>query len=394
MDSPLRDSEDDGHNGYTMRGHMANEGSVWRRGQDFWSTAGWAFNCSTLYPQRWCFWKSWLEFMVDVLEADWRERERLDLEKHDGEGPCPTAERNESIIVMYIEQQKATQGGFKKVIKALLADGGSLSTAAFREVFDREPRGPKRDSNKRKREDVTLDIENGNFADYFDDDAVSSGASQPPTPEKTRDMRGSTFGTLWPGLVESIELRLRLFALVSNATLATGKKGDLGRLYELFAGSAKVVPLEFFALLVGHRVDDPPVHVTMVKELLHMLLPASYKDPAKVDAAAEAEGSLTSEMLRQCYVLHPANTVGIEDNAKLSLVIEKAILLLWACDDLQWTDDLAEAVEKGISARDAKVQKKRTGKAKLDPDDTLAQTVLKGSGERLRALIEALDDES
>src|SRR5699024_5024712 len=79
-DSDMSDGEGRDHD--RLRGRMANEGSVWCRGQDFWSTVGWAFNTATLHPHRWRYWRVWLEYMIDVLEADWTERERLDREAH------------------------------------------------------------------------------------------------------------------------------------------------------------------------------------------------------------------------------------------------------------------------------------------------------------------------
>lgn len=330
--------------------------------------------------------------MLDALEADWNERERqdLDAQERDDDATSTNTARNDSIIVMYMNSHGNAQGGPKHIVKSLLADGGSLSSAAFREVFDKELRGPRKESSKRKRDDTVLDIENGNFGDYFDDDAFSSGASQPPTPERQRDIRGSTFGATWPGLVESVDLRMRLFSLLSKATMATGKRGDLERLYELFAASFKVVPLEFFAISLAHHTAELPVDITICRELFHLLLPASYKDPSKVDPANDTEGNISSAMMEQCYMPYPANTISIEDNAKLSLVIEKVLHLLLSCDELQYTESFRDAAYAGIEARSTKVQKKRTGKAKPDAEDVSAQKILTSSGDRLRVLMDAL----
>jgi hypothetical protein len=377
-----------------LDGRLANESSVWSCGQDFWSTIGWAFNCSTMHPHRWCYWKTWLEFMLDVLEADWKERERLDLEAHDAdqdEGP-PTTMREESIIIMYMNQKNGPQGAFKAIMKALFADGGSLSASAFQEVFDKEPRGPKKENKKRKRAD-TLDLENDKFGDYFDDESFSSGVSEPPTPEKPRDARKSaTFGTAYPGLADSVDIRLRLFTLISTVTFDLRKRSEIHKLYESYASALKVLPLEMFALFVSQRPSPMrmEMHVTTIKELFHLLLPSSYKDPHKVDTAGEAEGRLTMVMLEECYSCHPANTVGIEDNAKLSLVVESSVQLLWLCDSLEYTASLAAAVQKGIDARAAKVKKKRTGKAKADADDVLAREMLDASGERIKMLLDVM----
>ena len=379
-----------------VSGRLANQSSLWTKGHDFWSVLGWALNCSTLYPHRWRYWKTWLEFMVDVMESDWDERERLDLEAHEASGggiadDAPTVSRQDSIISMYWAQQDARRGSFKTIIKALLADGGSFSSSSFPEIFEKEPRGPKKHSKKRKRE--TLDLENNVFGDYFEDESISSGASEPPTPEKPRDPRKVPFGTSHPGLSESINLRMRLFKLLSLAIHTLGKQEDIPRLYEEFAAAVKLLPLDMFNLVTSQRPSPvlAETHVTVLKELFYHLLPASYKDPAKVDPDAEAEGALTRLMLEECFVPHPANTVAIEDNAKLALVVESAVQLLWTIDVFEYSDNFAQAVEKGIKARENKTKKRRNGKAKLDANDIQAQDVLDNSTERLRLLMQAME---
>lgn len=375
-----------------IRGRMANESSVWRRGLDFWSTVGWAFNCSSQHPNRWKYWQVWLEFMLDVLEADWTERSRQDREVHESKGRVgeePVTARVQAMIVMYMDQQpNGQQVGYKGIMKALFADGGSLSMTTFREVFEKEHRGTKKESNKRKRDDV-VDIENGHFGDYFDDDVFSSGASEPPTPEKPRDRRGSSFGSTYPGLAESVELRLRLFGLIAETTAVIREQWDENRLYDDLASSLKVAPLDLFMLFVSQRTNplDTAMAVTMLKDLFARLLPSSAKDPGKVDKEAEKQGDLTSTMMQHCYSPYCANTIGIEDNAKLSLVVEAAFQLLWNQDQLDVTDEMVAAAEQGVEARLAKCRKKRTGRAKAEADDLYAQEVLQLSGERICLLM-------
>lgn len=383
-----------------ITGSLANAHSVWSRGQDFWSTIGWAFNCSALHPQRWRYWKVWVEFMLDVLEEDWAERERLDMEAHDdtkGGGStstAPTTMREQSILLMYMEQRNGPQGGFKAIMKALFADGGSLSTSSFHEVFEKEPRARRQDEatmKKRKREDK-VDVENDRFGDYLDDDIFSSGASEPPTPEKPRRRPKTTAVAFAAGLTESVPLRLRLFKLLSAATFTLRKATDVDRLYDAYASSLKVLPLDMFALFTAQRRNPmaAALHVTVLKVLFRLLLPSSYKDPYRVDREGEMEGRLSTAMLVHCYVAHPANTIGIEDNAKLSLVVEAALQLLWAEGMLEYSAALDGAVRRGIEARQHKIRRKRTGRANLDPDDVQAMEVLDASGNRLELLLDAI----
>ncbi|KAF4996251.1 hypothetical protein FGRMN_4607 [Fusarium graminum] len=393
-DSDMSDAESNGDE-ERLRGQLANDGSIWNRGQDFWSTVGWAFNCSVLYPKRWRYWKVWLDLMLDVLEADWNERERRDQETQQANGPAsdvPRTARNDSIIVTYMNQQNGRQNGAKGFVKALFADGSEISSSAYREVFDKEPRGPRKQSKKRKREQV-LDLENDKFGDYFDDESMSSGVSEPPTPTKPKDTRKlGTAGAHPSGLVESVNIRLRLFKLLSAVTWALKKPTELHRLYEEYTASLKLLPLPMFTLFACRRPNAllSEAHITITKELFDLLLPSSYKNPSKVDPEGDAEGCLTLPMLEQCFVPHPANTVALEDNAKLSLVVEDAIQLLWACDLMVYSKRFEAAVEKGITARETKAKKRRTGKMKGDETDVLAQEVLANSAERIRVLLEVL----
>jgi hypothetical protein len=261
-------------------------------------------------------------------------------------------------------------------------------------VFEKELRGPKKISKKRKRDQV-LDLENDKFGDYFDDDSISSGVSEPPTPQKPRDARkGEKMGALSPGPVESVWIRLRFFKLLSACTAALQKQRELNSLFQDFVLCLKKLPLQTYALYVSQK-DNPlssEIHVTIALEMFHLLLPPAYKNPAKVDPEADAEGRLTMPMLEQCYVSLPANTVGLEDNAKLSLLIENAIQLLWMCDTIDCTESFERACERGILAREAKAKKKRTGKVHAESGDVSARDILTQSGERIRILLQVLKE--
>ncbi|KAL7821482.1 hypothetical protein V8C44DRAFT_314698 [Trichoderma aethiopicum] len=400
-DSEMSDGDSDGSHDY-LRGKIANEGGVWAKGQDFWSTVGWAFHCCSLMPHRWRYWKAWLEFMLDVLEADWAERERRDQEDYETNGRVgeePTIWRAESMMVMYMKQEDGRHSGDKAIIKALFAYNGSVSSSSFREVFEKEHKGPSKRGRKRKREAV-LDLANDQFGDYFDEDeSISSGVSEPPTPQKQRTRTDSS--GVSAGMVESMPLRLRLFKLLSAVTHALSSRRErrgqreqpeLSRLYEDFAAGIKVLPLDIFALFVSQRSNPllPSTHVTLTKVLFHQLLPSSHKNPHKVDPEGESTGGLTMAMLEHCYSCHPANTISLEDNAKLSLVVESAIQLLWRFDAVEYTKSFAAAVETGIEARAKKAQKKRTGRTKADASDSHALNVLNASAERIRVLLGVL----
>lgn len=197
-----------------IRGKTANSGSIWTRGQDFWKVLGWAFNCSALYPHRWRWWKPWLEYMLDVLEADYEERRRLDSQqkgkKEDPDYPL----LRDSLLVSYITSKNSRSSPVKPIMSALFADGSASSRSIYKEVFKKETRIASKTSKKRKRHQV--DLENDNFGDYDGDS--STGGSEPPTPEHQRTSAKTADDSVpWTtsSLAETIPLRLRVFALVS-----------------------------------------------------------------------------------------------------------------------------------------------------------------------------------
>lgn len=223
-DFPRRGSESDEDH---IRGRTANGGSIWARGQDFWKVLGWAFNCSALYPLRWRWWKPWLEYMLDVLEADYDERRRLDREREgeeDDEGDDEERCREyrmlqDSLLVSYIMPKNSRSSPIKPILSALFADGSSSSTSIYAEVFKNETKVASKSTKKRKRYHV--DLENDNFGDYDDDS--STGGSEPPTPEHQRTsakMVDDSIPWTHSALAETIPFRLRLFALVSLSSMS------------------------------------------------------------------------------------------------------------------------------------------------------------------------------
>jgi hypothetical protein len=199
---------------------FAQDAAIWTRGHDFWRVVGWAFSCSTMHPQRWRSWKSWLGYMIEVLQEDFEERRRLDEEALQSMGASDFPHSQQSLLFAYVNDC-SNRMRLRTIMKALLADGQPSTASLFQEVFEKETK-PNTRSNKRKRE--TLDLDNNKFGDYFDDSPPSSQLSEPsepPTPSKPqargpgRPKRLSQTQGISESFAESIPLRLRLLHLVS-----------------------------------------------------------------------------------------------------------------------------------------------------------------------------------
>jgi hypothetical protein len=217
--SPTCHSED------VIGSSLAGEKSLWTRAQDLWHVVGWAFSCSVNYPKRWEYWRVWLEYMVDLLEADWRERYRLDTEfekTHNGDEDPGLDRTKDCLLLQYLSGCGSSSTAIKRIVKAILADGSAEATRAYPEIFHNETRELKdRTGTKRKRE-TKVDLEEGHFGDYLDEDdsPSSSQATIPSSPvirSEESQTQGDTSNAKAMGGSDAVILRLRLLALVSSA---------------------------------------------------------------------------------------------------------------------------------------------------------------------------------
>ncbi|KAI1268720.1 hypothetical protein F5Y18DRAFT_240829 [Xylariaceae sp. FL1019] len=374
--------------------------TVWRFGHDFFNVVGWAFNCSVLYPERWQYWRRWLDFMLDVLEKDLYERHRLDLEL----GCADRLLLRDSILASYITNRAGrNSGGLRGITRALFADG-KQSSLVFQEVWPKEHKGNSKaygSLNKRKRDNVNID--QGEYGGYMDDESVhSSQASEPPTPQRTRTKLG--FGdeaTLQTSYLESISLRQRLFSLLSYMCyhIPDDKPLDFSDLYEEFEKETKSLPLPVFTSFISSTTSTLSVdmQVSMLQGIMFLFLPSSALSPAKVDRERHENGGISAAIVERCLLPYPANTIEAEDNAKMSILLENLLMIVWQhCADTEsFSEGLADAVETGIEARHAKVNKKKTrGRSRAAEDvDADARAALEMSSMRLKWLADAIQEQ-
>ncbi|KAH8205736.1 hypothetical protein TruAng_000012 [Truncatella angustata] len=408
--SPSGDSDDfvaDVGGEAQLYGRYGKHG-VWRRGHDFFNVVGWALNCSVLYPNRWEYWRQWLDFMLEVIEKDLDERKEMDEQGHfragGEEGECKYSSLSTSILAGYLNQRNGRTGGLKWVIKVIFADGQGSASSLFQEIWDKEHKGRSRNKafKKRKRK---INIEKGDFGELLDDDSVySSQNSEPPTPQKRKTYSNRNESpALEASYVESIALRQRLFAALSYLChFLPAPPIDLPDLYESYETQIRSLPLSLFTAFIDSttsslRLDS---QISVLQDVLIHFMPSSAVNPSKVDREIYDANGTSPAILERCFLPYAANTIATEDNAKVSVLLEELVKLVWMEGTAQFSDGFYDAVAKGIKAREAKIKKKvagtrgkRNGYAQEDPD-TEARTVLQESSSRLRQLVELISEEA
>jgi hypothetical protein len=205
-------SDDDEEEYAKLKGIVANQGRIRRCATDFWHIVGWSFNCSVVHRKRWKYWKVWLDYMLDVLDADWKEREAQDEEDLAPEDIFKL--RRSCMLVKYLSDVRGRSSALKKVVGSIFVDGGSEDLRAYPEIFTNETLEIKaQNGQKRKRED-DFDHKFGDYNDEEDDLEYDSGTPAPS--QETDDENGSSAPDSWMGGPESIALRQRVLVLVSG----------------------------------------------------------------------------------------------------------------------------------------------------------------------------------
>lgn len=150
----------------------------------------------------------------------------------------------------------------------------------------------------------------------------------------------------------------------------------------MFFEYISALPLPAFSLFVS-----PTPHLlntalsSLVQVLLIRLLPNSTPTPDNDE--------ISQEILETCYLPFTASTSSIEDNAKVSILVETLFRLFIAACPMTATPSLTTAIEKGIEARQARTIDKRRKKAvgAKAKDEAAQRFWLDSSAERLRNLL-------
>ncbi|KAK6526315.1 hypothetical protein TWF694_004914 [Orbilia ellipsospora] len=111
---------------------IAQGENLFKRCDDIWAVIGWALVTSCCYKKRWDVWKDFLELLLETLEADFEERiEAADTaEEMDLEGSM--------INAIGLLPDLAGGAGYKRIVRAIFANGSERSRNEWVPVFPKE----------------------------------------------------------------------------------------------------------------------------------------------------------------------------------------------------------------------------------------------------------------
>ena len=334
-----------------------------------------------MHQRRWERWQLWLEHLLDVLEKDWEARD-------------DEADKAGSLIARYMTQASEGSAGIRRIVRSIFADGGSRSMLEFKEIWKNETR--ERKTQGQKAEKPRLDIEEGNYGDYLassseedDVDEANDGQKTSPSPEDepmpdAEAPDHATDGTLLLGGPDSVALRMRLLAFLSEAALLPLPGFiSLVDLYDLYLEHIRPLPLPTFTALLSARGlahFSPPAASSLVQYATRSLLETGAPLP-NLD-------SLSQSTLETAYLPWAANTTGIADNAKVGMCVETLLRMFDLEVGLTWSTRLEKAMEDGIKKREEKGRRKGRKKGEAGSGSGgMDEALMRAGAERLRMVV-------
>ena len=403
----------------------ARSQSLWTRAEDFWHLVGWAFNCASLpgiHASRWKYYRLLLDFLLDVLEEDWRIRTT-------GDNPSP----EESLLWEYIELSTHGHARERRILRAIFADGNERPMREFRPVFTNELQQPRLENETaRKLENRDhVNIEQEEYGDYLgqddddvldsddnDADAMSMGSGRPPKRRKTRTRtpsskavtprsstgslrsaytssgEGESSSTSAPTLGDqtSINLRLRLLRLLTwvsaHETLMSTSPTtfpDLEVLLVFFVEFIRPLSIPIFAQIVLPSPSNP-FDSTTLANLCEATLQSMLEHSAP---SRRSRVLLSQEKLAEEYLPFAASKNGLEANARVSILLESLTRIMASSGILKKNNLLMDAMAEGVDRRWEKAGKKSK---KRQGDEAVAWDWLQESGKRIIHVVDTLKD--
>ncbi|KAK3698899.1 hypothetical protein LTR37_016776 [Vermiconidia calcicola] len=407
-------SDDEDEKPGRIRSPYVEKESLWTNAEGFCDVLGWAFNCSIAHRHRWDRWKLWLDLMLEVLQDDLEARLPEAEKLYEATGSIAAVESilKDSMFSQHVSSIGAGRNNKRRLMRAVLADGKQKSLAEFGEIWKHEAKAPKQKQEDRSSKRRKLDLENGDYGDYFDnsdEDSLQSSIRRSrsvtanPSKQQSRaaskhedDSEEEANGTRTPnasgsaadvdsfGGMDALHLRQRILALL---TLFCSKNPeaflDTEDLLDLYTEFLRPLPLAVFQQFVLPTKPwlGPNSQASLVQMLLRPLL-VQTAPPYNENALRQAE-------FEAHYAPFAANSTSYVDNAKVSLMIESLLRLLWSSGKVEYAPKLRRLVEQGIQARKEKAAwdgRKKVGvKLKADADALL---VMECSAERMLTILD------
>lgn len=387
----------------SIENDLANSAAIFTQAESFWQVVGWAFNCSISYRRRWDRWSLWLEYMVEVLEVDWKIRYRAD-------------EMEQSLVVQYIISGGGQSDSGRRIIRAIFADGRKTAIGEWKEIWQNETKELRKEDDVKKAEKA-INIEADDYGDYVSDEddaeledvsshSIVSSRSDSQTKKSAQAPSAHTPNSADNfGGPSALNLRIRLLSLLSKVAhyhpsaltwSAQQVTNGTERLYDILLEHIRPLTLPSFFLFMSPsylRSWDPTVVSVFTQYVLHRgsLIEGGAPEPASY--------VLTEASLLECHLPWAASNNGAADNAKVNICVENLLRLYDRYGPgLTCTQELEDLAEKGIKKREDKAkiaQQKRGRKRKAGSsvaDESEEWTVLRESAARIRLLLQLVKE--
>lgn len=355
--------------------------------------------------------------MLDVLEDDLDSRHRQAKASPEDRDKVLSKSLLAHYLAPFVGQGRNTK---RRIMRAILADGTQPLMGQFPSIYPNETLPPKAKQETKLGAKRSLDLDQGDFGDYFDSDSDSNNSPGGPQPKSARTSTRnsshnlsaqdspaspstpqqpstpSTSSSLFShGGPESLHLRLRLLTLLTTlSTLAPSLFLDSEELFDLYTEFLRPLPLPVFSffILPSNTTSSPRgkgkaagLDPNSLASLIQMLLRPLLSSSAPVSNA----NSLTAEQFASHFAPFAANVGSVGENARVGICVEGLLRLLvlegvLAGDEVR--KGVGEAVEEGIKAREEKGS--ADGRRKSSGKGEEGWRCLVEGGERMRCLLE------
>ncbi|KAI5811636.1 hypothetical protein DFH27DRAFT_597367 [Peziza echinospora] len=460
---------------------ISRRDGLFERAEDFWAIVGWAFTCACAdtaqFPstdseedikekrkgmkKRWGAWKRVLSVMVEGLERDWEDRSvlvqdgpslpadpdtivvrsRSTTSTSTGTSPRPHVSRDQECAEIHSQQKNALivkylpkstgNAAFRRVVRAIFADGKGKQNAEWREIWRDEvyslktirgrknkkavPVAPtkangRKSNTKEKKEVPKKSLLDESSSDEDEEDEDEEGDAMADVEYEEDEFKPEDGTVEWGGM-EALLLRHRLLVLISDVVrhgffCATDKFFEELKDYILPLPHAQFLlftnplllpfpaPSPDSATTISTNTPFYNYHISINLTILRSLITSNAPSATSLGYDYDV---LNEQLLLACYLPWAARTTNLVDNTKMAVVLQSLVRVLARYAGLRGTPEMVGAMEDGVERRKAKVGSSSTGGAgrgkpsvnRLRKDEAARRRWIEAEG-RLRGLVEVL----